>query len=79
MGPVPNDIGSRIILSLSLSTVWTPSHNSVQAIFVGLGVGQCEYTIRSEIFTVVEFFLGWQRPGILMVWYFWFISGAAPT
>ena len=43
MGVVPNVIGSEICLNLD--AVWTPAHSSIQAIFIGLGLCQCELIV----------------------------------
>ena len=41
-----------ICVDVCLCAVWTPPHNSIQPIFIGLGVcvgvGQCEWTIRTR-------------------------------
>ena len=38
-----------IYVGVCLWALWTPRKNSIQAIFVGLGVGQYEDTLSSEI------------------------------
>ena len=45
----------RICDDVCLCAVWTPPHNSIQPIFIGLGVGQCEHTITG--FGLFKFFV----------------------
>ena len=62
IGTVPNGIR----LGLGLCPVWTSSYNIMQAIFIGLGLGlgQCKHTIRTNIWLYWTHFKWYKNGGV---------------